>query len=213
MEELRSTEILDKEIEIDAQKKAAKLVENANKEAQKILDGIDERVKESLEEQLLIHNSRIVQLQKTAEAYVPLEKERFLVSFYDNKVNQALNQYFNSLGKEKRLSVLSKKLLSCKSALENKKLHITCFGGIEEKDARKMVESILGKNVTDVKVISFDNSGEEAAAGNEIHEGMFIEIDDKLVKVRLTFDELIREIKDKYSRELAETLFNGVLPQ
>lgn len=48
MEELRSTEILDKEIEADARKKAAKIVAKAESEAKSIIEGVDDRVKKLL---------------------------------------------------------------------------------------------------------------------------------------------------------------------
>ena len=50
MEELRSTEILDKEIEADARKKAAKIVAKAESEAKSIIEGVDDRVKKAVEE-------------------------------------------------------------------------------------------------------------------------------------------------------------------
>ena len=37
--------------------------------------------------------------------------------------------------------------------------------------------------------------------------------DDGFEKVRATIDQLVREIKDKYSMELAEKLFGGRLPE
>ena len=50
MEELRSTEILDKEIEADARKKADRIVAKAESEAKSIIAGVDERVKKAVEE-------------------------------------------------------------------------------------------------------------------------------------------------------------------
>ena len=50
MEELRSTEILDKEIEADARKKADKILKNADSEAEKILADVETRVKEAKEQ-------------------------------------------------------------------------------------------------------------------------------------------------------------------
>ena len=205
MEELRSTEILDKEIEADARKKAAKIVAKAESEAKSIIEGVDERVKKAVEEKSAVYKNKLSLLEKNADAYIPLEKERFLVAFYDEQVCKAMNEYFNSIGKEKRLSLLENKLEKCKFALENKKIAVSYFGGLEKAFA---------KNITGYESIQFEKSGEESVKGNEIHEGMILKSDEKnSVIVRLTMDELVRELKDKYSYELSSTLFGGRLPE
>ncbi len=213
MEELRSTEILDKEIEADAQKKAKKILDKAEREAQAIAAGVEERVKKAVEEKSVSLKIKLSQLQNNAGAYIPLEKERFLVSFYDEQVCNAMNAYFNSIGKEKRLSLLEDKLEQCKSAINDKKITVRYFGGLEEVDAKKVAEKILDKNISKYESIQFEKSGEEAVKGNEIHEGMILKSDDNSVLIRLTMDEIVRELKDKYSYELSSTLFGGRLPE
>lgn len=213
MEELRSTEILDKEIEADAQKKAKKILDKAEREAQAIAAGVEERVKKAVEEKSASYKTKLSQLENNAGAYIPLEKERFLVSFYDEQVCKAMNAYFNSIGKEKRLSLLQNKLSQCKAALQDKKFTVRYFGGLEEVDAKKVAEKIFSKEISRYESIQFEKSGEEAVKGNEIHEGMILKSDDNSVLVRLTMDELVRELKDKYSYELSSTLFGGRLPE
>ena len=46
-----------------------------------------------------------------------------------------------------------------------------------------------------------------------MHEGIILDSDDKSVKIRLTIEELVTEILDKYRNELAVTLFGGRLPE
>ncbi len=213
MEELRSTEILDKEIEADAQKKAKKILDKAEREAQAVAAGVEERVKKAVEEKSASLKNKLSQLQNNAGAYIPLEKERFLVSFYDEQVCKAMNAYFNSIGKEKRLSLLEDKLEQCKSAINDKKITVKYFGGLEEVDAKKVAEKIVDKNISRYESVKFEKSGEEAVKGNEIHEGMILKSDDNSVLIRLTMDEIVRELKDKYSYELSSTLFGGRLPE
>lgn len=214
MEELRSTEILDKEIEADAQKKAAKIIEKADREAKSLADDVENRVSKSAGEKEAVYKSKLSQLEKNAEAYIPLAKERFLVSFYDGQVSKSMNEYLDALGKEKRLSLLEDKLSACKGALAGKKIDVRYFGGLDEKDARKTAEKIFsGNDLKSFTQIPFEKSGEEAVKGNSIHEGMIFESDDRSVKIRLTMDEIVRETKDKYSYELATTLFGGRLPE
>ena len=214
MEELRSTEILDKEIEADAHKKAEKILADAGREAGKIAAGVEDRVKTALEEKSALYKEKISLLEKNAEAYIPLEKERFLVAFYDEQVSEALNGYFASIGKEERLSLLENKLEQCAFALKGRKMSVSYFGGLKEEDAGSVAGKFFEKDIVSYSEIQFEKSGEEAVKGNEIHEGIIIKTEEKdSVKVRLTMDELIRELKDKYSYELSSTLFGGRLPE
>ena len=59
----------------------------------------------------------------------------------------------------------------------------------------------------------FAKTGEVAVDGIEIHEGIILVSDDKVVKIRLTLEELFSELIDKYRNELAVTLFGGRLPE
>lgn len=208
MEELRSTEILDKEIEADARKKAEKILKNANLEAEKILADVETRVNEARDQREKFYSSKLNQFEKNLEAALPLEKERFLVSFYEDSVSASLNEYLKSIGAEKRFSLIQKKFQNSKAHIGDKKFNAFAYG-IDLNSAKTM----LGSSALSVKEISFEKSGEKIAEGNEIHEGIILESEDKSVRIRLTTDQIVRELKDKYSFELASTLFGGKLPQ
>ena len=83
MEELRSTEILDKEIQEDARKKADKIVKNSQKEAQNIIDGVSGRIETAKQEKEKLYAEKLTRFERDTNASLPLEKQRFLVSFED----------------------------------------------------------------------------------------------------------------------------------
>lgn len=211
MEELRSTEILDREIEADASKKSKKIIEKAEKQAQEILDGVDERVKENLDKKRESYKEKLQQIALNSESFIPLEKERMLASFYEEQVCASLNNYFDSIGKEKRLLWLEKKLLKVKTALNEQPANFFYFGDFEEKEISDFAKKHFASKVNKITKINFEQSHEEKENGNNFHEGIIIESENKCVKVRLTMDEIVREIKDKYSEKLAVTLFGGRL--
>lgn len=208
MEELRSTEILDKEIEADARKKADKILKNAEADAEKILSDVESRVKEVEEQKAKYYGLKFNQFEKNLEAALPLEKERFLVSFYDDSVSKALNDYLKNIGAEKRLSLIEKRFQNLKGMMGDRKYNALAFGINADS-----VKNVLGNSVLSIRSVSFEESGEEIAKGNEIHDGIVLESEDKKVRIRLTIDQIVRELKDKYSFELASTLFGGKLPQ
>ena len=211
MEELRSTEILDKEIEADARKKAEKILSRAEDECKNILSDVGRRVNEAKTQKESYYNAKYAQAEKSVNEAIPLEKGRFLVSFYSDAVSKAFNEYLENLGEEKRLSLVEKRLQTVGESLSGKKINAFVFG-FKLASAKKMLEKSV-KNLGKVEEVTFEKSGEESALGNDFHEGIILESDDGFVRVRATIDQIVREIKDKYSEELAQKLFGGRLPE
>ncbi len=211
MEELRSTEILDKEIEADARKKAEKILARAEEEEKSILSDVNRRVNEAKSQKESYYDAKLSQFEKSVEQALPLEKGRFLVSFYSDSVSQAFNEYLENLGEEKRLSLIEKRLSNLPENCFQKKINAAVFG-FNLTSAKKILQKSL-KNLGKIEEISFERSGEEAALGNAFHEGLILTSEDGFIKVRATIDQIVREIRDKYSMELAEKLFGGRLPE
>lgn len=211
MEELRSTEILDKEIEADARKKAEKILARAEEECKNILADVEKRISEARTQKEAFYALKISQAEKSNAEALPLEKGRFLVSFYNDEVSKAFNEYLENLGEEKRLSLIEKKLESLSDIVNQKNLKAFVFG-YELDVAKKMLEKHI-KNLSQIEKIIFEKSGEEAAFGNSFHEGIILESDDGMIRIRATIDQIVREIKDKLSEELAVKLFGGRLPE
>ncbi|MBO6219746.1 MAG: V-type ATP synthase subunit E [Treponema sp.] len=212
MEELRSTEILDKEIEADARKKAEKILARADKEAQAVLADVSRRVEEARSQKTTFYSEKLAQYEKAIAEALPLEKGRYLVSFYSDAVSKAFNDYLENLGGEKRLALIEKRLNNLPQTCFEKKINASVFG-FKAADAKKILEKALAKNLAKVEEISFEKSGEEGALGNSFHEGIILSSEDGFIRVRLTIDQIVREIKDKYSQELALALFGGRLPE
>ncbi|MBR0496271.1 MAG: hypothetical protein IJJ71_08875 [Treponema sp.] len=211
MEELRSTEILDKEIEADARKKAEKILARAEEESKSILSDVERRVNEAKSQKESYYATKYAQAEKSVNEALPLEKGRFLVSFYSDAVSKAFNEYLENLGESKRLALIENKLAHLPECLVSKKVNALVFG-FNLSEAKKLLEKSV-KNLGKVEEVSFERSGEEEALGNAFHEGIILSSDDGFVKVRATIDQIVREIKDKYSMELAEKLFGGRLPE
>ncbi len=213
MEELRSTEILDKEIEADARKKAERLLSDADAECQKLLDAVSDKVKEASEQKKAYYDAKLATFKKNRDAALPLEQERYRVSFYMSSVADAFNAYLENLGEEKLLSLIETMLVRSKNALAGKKVHALVFG-MKDSDAKKVLEKVLdAKHVLSCTETTFEKSGDEAVAMNKVHKGIILESEDSFVRVRLTIDQLVGEIEDRYSNELATTLFGGRLPE
>lgn len=208
MEEFRSTEILDKEIQDDARRKAEKLLKRADDDCQKIMDEIDSRIEAVSKEKQAFYAKRAESFKKDLDASLPLEKERFLVSFVDSSIMQSINKFIDSLSGEKKLQLLDNLLKRYEAVLSGKKL-VVRFHGFAQDELKKLLQKKFDKLCIDSFIPLSDDDAEELNA----ELGMIIESTDKLVRCRVTIDELINEIVDTHRYEIAGALFGGRINQ
>ena len=106
MEELRSTEVLDKEIRSDSVKKAEKILAKADESAKQLIDGVQDRIEKAKSDAEKISAEGIAVYEKNINASLPLEKQRYLVSYIYGSIMEAMDKYFESIGDKKRLLVI-----------------------------------------------------------------------------------------------------------
>jgi V/A-type H+-transporting ATPase subunit E len=213
MKELRSTEILDKEIEEDARKRAEKILKTADEEANKIITAVADRVKETLDERRLGLDAEYAHFLRDQEAKLPLEQIRYLASFEDKTIIKAMNAYLHGLSQEKKEAILAEQLAGYRSLLEGQKVTAECFG-LTEKVAAKLVEKNSGAAVTACTLIDDTVTVflPPALDGITVRCGVVVETLDKGLRCRATLNEKVESLMDTYNYELAETLFGGRLP-
>lgn len=200
MEELRSTDILDKEIQNDARKKAQAVLDQGKKKAAELLDKVQERLETARAQKEKFYGSKQEKKQKDSDASLPLEKERFLVSFIGNSIDQGIDDYLKSLSSSQRISLVTK-LLDGKEVLLKDKKFTAKVCGFDKKEAQDAVEKKLGS-----KLLSC-----EKVENAQNPEGITLESEDRGVKIRLTIDEIIGAAKDKHYQEMCAALFGGRL--
>ena len=200
MEELRSTDILDKEIQNDARKKAAVIVEQGKQKAAEILAGVQERLEAARVQKEKFYGDKEGKKRKDSDASLPLEKERFLVSFIGESVDQAIGDYLNKLPSARRVE-LAVKILDGKEDLVKGKKFSAKVCGFDKKEAQDAVEKKLGSKLLSCELVQ--NSHES--------DGIILESEDRSLKIRLTIDEILGAAKDKHYKEMSGALFGGRL--
>ena len=213
MEELRSTEILDKEIQEDARKKADKIVKNSQKEAQNIIDGVSGRIETAKQEKEKLYAEKLTRFERDTNASLPLEKQRFLVSFEDEQVTNGIKNYLEKLSLEKKSELLKELLKKYKSILENRKVNIFTVN-FDKTLSEKMTKEILSNNsiLSCLELSDYEKQILTEENPNFV-EGFVLKSEDKAITCRVLLCEIINNIRDKNSFELAQTLFCGRLPQ
>lgn len=210
MEELRSAEILDKEIQDDARKKAEKILRNADSQCDQIMAQVESRLEEAKKEKEIYFNQKADQVKKDLDSSMPLEKSRFLVSYISSSIAKGINEYLKTLSSEKRFE-LAVSLLNQFSNLVSNRTFDAAVYGFDPAYVKSTLSSKV--KINSCSSVDFAKSGSEAVDGIEIHEGVILLSEDKSVKIRLTLEEVITELIDKYRKELAVTLFGGRLPE
>ena len=210
MEEIRSTDVLDREIIADAKKKADKILSKAEASCNELLGGIGKRLDEA-KVQAEKNSASILELyRKNIEASLPLEKERYQVSFVHSAVLESINSYFEKAGEEKRLLVVQKLLERTLPSLGKGAVHATVIG-FSKDSAEKMLRSILGERLETVETAPEALYADDFVQGLRYHEGVILSVESEHGEIvcRLTLDEKILEILDEYNFELAHALFGG----
>lgn len=208
MEELRSTEILDKEIQADARKKAERILAKAEVDCQTLLADVEKRVAEAKKEISEKNAKKAAAFEKDQNAALPLEKERFLVDFIQKSINKATDEFLEAMSEEDRLKLVLKQLDKMNGLLDSKKVNVSYYG-FDEKLIKKSLEKKLdvsGYEKTDFNKIIVEN---DCGITNKM--GLIVEACDKSVRARFTLSEVVSQIQDKYRVELYDALFGGKL--
>ena len=205
MEELRSTEILDKEIREDARRKANRILNNATVECEKILEEINIRFEKDADAKKSEYQFKIDEYKKNKEASVPLEKQRFLVNFENDSIDKAINQYLEKLSDDDKLKIIKNLLEKYIFAFNEKKVYVE-YLGFSKDEITKVVNSVLkAEKILSVKEVE-DKMQKD-------FRGCIITSEDLKIKCRATLEEKIAEIKEQYTEDLALALFGGRLPE
>lgn len=201
MEELRSTEILDREIQEDARRKADKILKAAESDCIGIEREAAERFEKMSVQKKEEYGHMLDSYRKDAEAAVPLEKQRRLIAYIDGAVQNALDSWFASAGTEKKLGLLGVLLSRYSPALEGRKLNVF-YCGYHDGDIERLISGRL-KNST---VLSMKELSDSEARSRGLDDGFFIQTDDGFVFCRVTCAELRDEILQEHREELAVRL-------
>ena len=135
MQELRSTDVLDKEIQTEARRKADKILKKAKEESAQIVAGVEPNIAKLRADKEAQNERRLETFERNQKAAVPLEKARFEVSYIQEKLSEGVNEWLSSLDENKRLDLVFKYYKHQKGT----KVHAYIYG-FDFKAAKKYVE-------------------------------------------------------------------------
>ncbi len=206
MQELRSTDILDKEIQADARKKAERILAKTDSECEKLIASVESDIEKAAEEKQQFFAHKLEAFEKDRMAVVPLEKERFKVSFIQDAVIQNINKYLEALSEEKKLDLVAHDF----DFKTERSLNAFVYG-FSLSDAKKFLSDKMGSKLLYVKETKFGAVILEEDIGLAKPEGIILESEDKNFRCRLTLNEVIEKLLDTNRADLSATLFGGDL--
>ncbi|MDR3139809.1 MAG: ATPase [Treponema sp.] len=110
MEELQSTEVLDREILEDARKKAHRILKTADDTLKTQTETWEKRTARSVAEVRQKYRDRIAGAREEILARLPLDKRRARSEMIESLLQSAMAEYLSSLGRERILSLLGAEL-------------------------------------------------------------------------------------------------------
>lgn len=205
MQELRSTDILDKEIQADARKKAERMLQKADHDCQTLLESVETDIQKAADEKRSFFEHKLESFETDRKAVVPLEKERFKVSFIQDAIIQNINKYLEGLSEEKRLELASRNFDFKKAEHKvNAKVY-----GFSLDSAKSFLSKKLGDKLLSCAQTKFGAEVYEEDLGLAKPQGIILETEDKNFRLRLTLNEVIEKLLDANRSELSDTLFGG----
>lgn len=212
MEELHSTAALDEEIKTDARKKAERILNKAEADSKSLLEGVNARLDAAEKKAVDASHERTALYEKNINASLPLEKQRYLVSYINQAVMTQINNYVSGLSEQKKLAVIKTLVERAKPSLAGKKVSAQVVN-LDINAAASMLKEVLGEQVSSCVCAEPVLLAEDAVKGLAERDGILLTTDDGKMKCRFTFDEKVQELLDTKSYELSTTLFGGRLPE
>lgn len=208
MEELRSTEILGREILEDARRKAEKILKTSEVECQKIYDDVSLRIEKSREEKDREYEKKAESFRSDSESAVPLERQRRIVSFVDSAVTTALENWFTGIGSEQRIALYINMMKKYRIVFKPQSM-VVQYIGYDEQAVRKAIVSGFDDSIS----FTLAKVSEAKALNLGFTDGLHLESENRSIACRVTKEELFEDLLSRKREEMALALMGGRLPE
>jgi hypothetical protein len=209
MEELRSTEILDREILEDARKKAYRILKTADDTVKAAGEVWEKKTKDAVADIGRRYEHREEQTRGEIMARLPLDKRRIRSEKVESFLQSAMNGYLVSLSRERLLSLLERELAKrfreCPelAGLRTEGLPVI-YRGLTREEALEILQRVVPQGVWALK---------QAEPGFRL-PGIFpaLVADAPAVRITASIDRMAQELlEDKRAELVAALLGEGVL--
>ena len=142
MEELRSTDTLDKEILEDARKKADRILRTAEQNLKSLTEEWSNKTVKTIADLERLHVEAGEMHRKEVMARLPLDKRRARSQRTEGLLRSATEEYISLLPRKRLFLLLEQELKARAQALPPEGLQVR-FGGMEKKEAEALLKACL----------------------------------------------------------------------
>jgi vacuolar-type H+-ATPase subunit E/Vma4 len=197
MEVLKSGEALEKQVLEDARTKASRILAEADRECAVLREEWQRKAEQDIRKIEADRDSRIAAVRQELGASLPLDLMRARLSYIQESVGRAMDQYFAKLAPADLGRIVGGMLRRMPPVFQGAKA-IAYVSGISPQEAKRIVEeNVPGVSLSGVK---------EMLGGSESTAGLVLETEDGRIRFRGTLQELSAQLLEKYREELATSL-------
>ena len=218
MEELRSTEVLDREILEDARKKAYRVLKTADDNLTAQTQDWDKKIQAAVNSIRKIYEDRTNKSSEEILARFPLDKRRLRSETSEAFLTKAMDDFLRSLSREKLLSILeaelSRRLDFCSEdwALEKGEKPEFLYSGLKLSEARLILKKILDPKKTALAALSRKPEDWSVKEDKTVHEFPSVVINTQSQKISASVEGAAETLIKDHRAELASALLGeGVL--
>jgi len=158
MEELNSTEILDREILEDARKKAMRTLKTADDTISAKTSEWENKTREAINELERKYNSQREEASVNIMARLPVDKLRTKAEKIENILQSSVKAWYESLSRQRIMEILTneltKRLAVCAEFADSTKKRVF-YNALDRKEAEQVIKNASGstsKNWTDYSI-------------------------------------------------------------
>ncbi|GHV37170.1 hypothetical protein AGMMS49546_04170 [Spirochaetia bacterium] len=201
MEELQSTEVLDREILEDARKKAYRILKTADDTVKANAAAWDKKARDAAAELKQRYAERSKRAAEEIMARLPLDKQRAESEKIEGLIGSAVDNWYAGLGRDRVLSILEgelrKRLEVCPEF--NAANFRVVFHNLDQKEGEGLLKKVLPQG-------KWESEAAPADGANKYPE---IIIDSKTVKITASIQMVTGSLLGDYRSELTEALIGS----
>ncbi len=198
MEEIRSTEALDREILEDARKKADRILKAAEQRLESDKETWKKKTESDLAELERLHVQRVEKHRQEVMARLPLDKRRARAERSERILNGAMEEYLAKLPLEKQLDLL-------KAELEDRSSYLTpgpvtiAFRALDTETVTRLMKEILPQSpwTVDENLLTDDQKMEKLP---------LLVVNGGAIRITASLSDLAQDLLLQYRAELATVL-------
>jgi len=210
MEELLSTEVLDREILEDARKKAYKILKTADENLSAHVRDWEEKTLQAVTSIKKNYTERINKTEEEILARLPLDKRRLRSETAENFIKKAIYDFLLSLGREKLLAILEEHLSQRLTVFDGDEKREVIYSGLSLDEVRGVLERAYRRKQGGAwDFIENTHAGSSGPLG---HEFPSVVINTPALKINVSVEDAANTMLKEKRAELASALLGaGVL--